>query len=96
MVVNRAAPATIGQLRMLHEFGWMRYVRYISAISGGAWASIPYTYLPNEMDTCRFLGEYIPPDKMGAYLENPEKSMAFSKGSMLNTIADSSITARYL
>lgn len=42
--------ATIGQLRGLHSNGWADHVRYISAVSGGSWAAVPYTYYQGEID----------------------------------------------
>ena len=43
---TRSASATLGQLRALHSLGWIDKVQYISAISGGSWASVPYTFWP--------------------------------------------------
>lgn len=41
---TRSATATLGQLRGLDADGWLNHVRYVSAVSGGAWAAIVYTY----------------------------------------------------
>lgn len=41
---TRALSAALGQLRGLTSLGVMGNVRYISCVSGGSWASAPYTY----------------------------------------------------
>lgn len=52
---TRSASATLGQLRMLHKLGWIDNVLYISAVSGGSWTSVPYTYLPDKYSDRDFL-----------------------------------------
>lgn len=47
---TRSAAATLGQLRGLRDSGWLAKVRYISAVSGGSWASLPYVYSPLDVD----------------------------------------------
>lgn len=102
---NRAAPTALGQLRALHDLGWIDDVRYISAISGGSWTAIPYTFL----NTCtesgaldRFLGKYYAPRDLVSELvtlqavPKGETHLAFGKGTMLAAINDSLITSRYL
>jgi hypothetical protein len=67
---TRAAASALGQLRGLREIGLLDRVRYISAVSGGAWAATPYVFLPtDERGEARvsddvFLGAYIPPEKL--------------------------------
>jgi hypothetical protein len=41
---TRAYAAAIGQLRALTELGLIRRIHYISAVSGGAWAAVAYTF----------------------------------------------------
>ena len=41
---TRAATATLGQLRALHENGWLKRVRYVSAVSGSTWSAVPFVY----------------------------------------------------
>lgn len=53
---RRSAAATLGQLRGLRATGLLEQVRYISAVSGGAWAALPFTYLPEQVDEDLFLG----------------------------------------
>lgn len=61
---TRSASASLGELRALSDLGWLRRARYISANSGGSWVTVPFTYLPLAIDEKRFLGEYIPPEKL--------------------------------
>ena len=37
---TRSASATLGQLRALHELGWLSEADYLSAVSGGSWTVI--------------------------------------------------------
>jgi hypothetical protein len=41
---TRSASATLGALRGMNRNGWLPRVRYISAVSGGSWASVPFVY----------------------------------------------------
>jgi Patatin-like phospholipase len=61
---TRSASATLGQLRALNRLGWLKKARYISAVSGGSWAAVPYIYLPEKYDDDSFLGEYYPPEEL--------------------------------
>jgi Patatin-like phospholipase len=74
---TRAAAATLGQLRALECLGWLDRTRYASAVSGGAWAAVPYLYLPSPAAEDVFLGEYVPPDRLtDAHLAiAPERSL---------------------
>lgn len=61
---TRSAAATLGQLRALSCLGWLPSVRYISSVSGGSWAAVPFTYLPSKIKDEQFLGTYVPPEKL--------------------------------
>ena len=61
---TRSASATLGQLRALHQLGWLQRARYISSNSGGSWVAVPYTWLPSSISDERFLGAYIAPDDL--------------------------------
>lgn len=61
---SRAAAATAGQLRALNYLGLLDNVRYISCVSGGSWASVPFTYLPPDISDDQFLGRYVPPQSI--------------------------------
>lgn len=61
---NRSASLTVGYLRALHKLGIIDRIGYISGVSGGAWAALPYTYLDKCISDNDFLGAYFPPDKL--------------------------------
>lgn len=69
---TRSASASIGQLRALNNIkptkaakkNLLNSSKYISAISGGAWATIPYTFLPKNISDTEFLGKYVEPGKL--------------------------------
>ncbi len=55
---TRSASAAIGQLKALETLGWMDRTMYISAVSGGAWAAVPYIYQPrHNVSEFDFLGD---------------------------------------
>jgi hypothetical protein len=83
---TRSATATLGQLRGLNRNGWLEHVSYISAVSGGAWAAIPFTYTKRPID--EFLGTYEDPDTLtvDAVKDQPN-------GSLARAIANSSLVA---
>ncbi|MEH6474688.1 MAG: hypothetical protein V7727_03315 [Sneathiella sp.] len=97
---TRAATMASGQLQALHELGWMDRVQYISAVSGGSWAVIPYSYLPIKEGNClsttewsrefdpddkRFLGRYIHPSKLTWEIVDQEPSEHSLAGSISNS-----------
>ena len=53
---TRSASATLGQLRGLEQNGWLARVRYMTAVSGGSWAAVPFTYAQN-LSLNELLGE---------------------------------------
>ncbi len=61
---TRSAAATLGQLRGLHEIGCLERVRYLSCVSGGAWAAVPFTYLPERWSDETFLGMVRSPEEI--------------------------------
>lgn len=70
---TRSAAATLGQLRGLYELGLLSKIRYISCVSGGSWACVPFTYLPEEWTDETFLGQFISPQDLTAdALENTD------------------------
>lgn len=107
---NRAAPAALGQIRALHDLGWIDEVRYISAISGGSWASIPYTFLKNGATPgesaaaeATFLGRTHKVEEVARTVallardpEHPEALVPFAKGSLLRAISDSAVSGRMI
>jgi hypothetical protein len=83
---TRSASASLGQLRGLERLGWLQHVKYVSAISGGAWAAIPFTYARSSLDD--FLGPYVPPDTLTVdMVKGPalgELGVAIAKSSLLS------------
>jgi hypothetical protein len=77
---TRSASATLGQLRALDSLGLLNKVRYISAVSGGAWTAMPFSYLPSEFNDNTFFGKYYPASKitMCDLKKVPKGSMARS------------------
>ena len=63
---NRAATQTLGQLRALDALGLLRRVKYISAVSGGTWCMVPYTFLPeaSRQRDALFLGPLRAPEQL--------------------------------
>jgi hypothetical protein len=59
---TRAATAALGQLRALHENGWLKHVRYMTAVSGGSWTSVPFVY--STADPEALLGKTVPPQEL--------------------------------
>lgn len=43
---TRSATVTLGALRGLRDNGWLDQFGYMAAVSGGAWAALPYAYSP--------------------------------------------------
>src|SRR5262245_47101129 len=61
---SRALSAGMGQLRALAHLrangrSLLSQVKALSAVSGGAWLSVPYVYLRGEVSDERFLGGYV-------------------------------------
>ena len=87
---TRSAAATVGQLRGLRRNGWLGQVRYVAAVSGGAWAAIPFTFSPQDLDV--LLGPLgLPPDPEGLRRSLVEEQAP--KGSLARSIADSKLLA---
>ncbi len=59
---TRSATCTHGQLRALKELGVLERVGYISCVSGGAWAAVPYTFLAEHYEESHFFGSQIDPE----------------------------------
>jgi hypothetical protein len=53
---TRSASATIGELRGLQANGWLDSVRYVTAVSGGSWAAVPFTFYQGD-DLYTLLGK---------------------------------------
>lgn len=58
---SRAYTAAMGYLAGLRDLDLLKNVRYIGGISGGAWATITFTFVQNVTDDEIFLGKIVPP-----------------------------------
>lgn len=58
---TRSAACTLGQLKALHDLALVDRVKYISAVSGGGWAAVPYSYTKH---VDRFFGKIVEPTKL--------------------------------
>ena len=85
---TRSATATLGALRGMKRNGWLGQVRYVSAVSGGAWTAIPFTYSMLPLDELLGTVEDFQARTFSAeaFLEKPN-------GQMAKAIAESSLTA---
>lgn len=67
---TRSATCTHGQLRALHYSGLLSNVGYISCVSGGAWAAVPYTFLDEHWGDTHFLGTILEPEELSREVLN--------------------------
>lgn len=58
---SRSASCTHGQLRALNELGLLENIGYVSCVSGGSWAALPYTYLDKHYNDDHFFGSSLEP-----------------------------------
>lgn len=87
---TRSASATLGQLRGLAALDLLKKTRYISCVSGGSWACVPFTYLPSNWPDKTFLGQIIPPqDVTTQYLQQTDRN------SLAHAIANSEILDKF-
>lgn len=74
---SRSATAFAGQLRGLNEINVLDDIRYISAVSGGAWAATPYVFYGSgskegnlskrgDLSEEQLLGKFTPPEELTA------------------------------
>lgn len=74
---SRSLSAVMGQLRGLHDQGWIGQVGTISAVSGGCWASSLYTFLPPVISHENFLGTGIEPGQLKWDAGNVPQSLSY-------------------
>ncbi|MDJ0763193.1 MAG: hypothetical protein QNJ97_09420 [Myxococcota bacterium] len=77
---TRSASATMGQLRALKQLGLLEKTKYISCVSGGSWAAIPFSFLLNDIADDLFLGDALAPEEITfEHLDHaPRKSLAYA------------------
>ena len=56
---SRSMISSMGQLRALKALGLLGKVRAISSVSGGSWAAVPFTYLPDSIPEDNFLNGFV-------------------------------------
>ena len=56
---SRSAAASMGALRGLRNLGLLEKVTFLSTVSGGGWAGIPYTYCPDAISDDELLGPLV-------------------------------------
>ena len=62
---TRAMVCAIGQLKALWDMGALDDVGYLSCVSGGSWASVPFTYYSKgAANDSELLGTIVPPEKL--------------------------------
>ncbi len=88
---TRSACCSIGQLRGLHALGLLRKTRYLSCVSGGSWAAVPFTYLPGDWNDETLLGMVTAPENLS---EDHLKDL--DRNSFLYAVADSVIIDDFL
>ncbi len=88
---NRAASLTTGQLRALNELKLLDNVKYISAVSGGSWASVCYTFLPEDKPDNLLLGTLKRPEDLSL-----DTLSSISDGELLKSVSNSEILERYV
>jgi len=86
---TRSASASVGQLRALHQLGWMDKARYTAAASGGSWALIPYTFMQSNR-LGDFLEDYVAPGGLKECNTVPKPH------SLTKAISKANVTARGL
>ncbi len=73
---TRSAVLTAGQLRALQTNGILEKAGYLSCVSGGAWASVPFTYLDSGISDSTYLG--VTPDMNQLTLDNLGQTEKYS------------------
>lgn len=61
---TRSATCTHGQLKALSDAGLLPHIGYISSVSGGAWAAVPFTYLDEHWEDSQFFGVILEPEEL--------------------------------
>jgi hypothetical protein len=61
---TRSASLSMGQLRALNNLGVLQRAKYMSGVSGGSWATVPFTFLDTSISDQTFLGTYANPGEI--------------------------------
>lgn len=91
---TRSAAATIGQLRALHlGLGILEKFRYLSCISGAAWALTPFYYGDIEEDET-FLGKILFPEQI--VYDDIMNEETENENSFIHAICSTNVVQRYM
>lgn len=87
---TRSASLTMGQLRGLEHIGVLDKVKYLSAVSGGSWGSVPFLFLDESISDEHFLGTYVAPhdltENMLSYAPKYSLSYAISNSKLFDDL----------
>jgi hypothetical protein len=61
---TRSASLSMGQLRALNNIGVLQRAKYMCGVSGGSWATVPFTFLDRAISDQTFLGAYAKPGEI--------------------------------
>ena len=61
---TRSATCTHGQLKALSYSGLLDNIGYISSVSGGAWAALPFTFLDEHWEDAHFFGAILEAEEL--------------------------------
>lgn len=77
---TRSASLSMGQLRALNNLGVLQRAKYMSGVSGGSWATVPFTFLDTAISDQEFLGTYADPGNITPELlkEVPRYSLTYA------------------
>jgi hypothetical protein len=77
---TRSASLSMGQLRALNQIGVLQRAKYMSGVSGGSWATVPFTFLDTAISDQMFLGTYVSPNDITLEMlrEVPKYSLTYA------------------
>jgi len=61
---TRSASLSMGQMRALNKIGVLQKAKYMSGVSGGSWATLPFIYLDENISDETFLEQYLEPEQI--------------------------------
>lgn len=90
---STAMISALGQLRALNHLKLLDKVKAISTVSGGSWATIPFTYLPDDISDKDFLNEFVenPHDLTLDDSDKPTSLNYLPKGNMGQVVASNNM-----
>ena len=86
-----SASLAVGYLQAFQELGLLGKLRYVSGVSGGAWGTAPFCYLPEDYSDDQYLGPKLLPEQI-----TEEHLNAAPAGSMAYAVSHAPIVLRGL